>query len=305
MTTDDQITSDLAIVGRASREGPLPLAATLRAVRAPESSDATEPGRADLSLLAMARVYGTRVARIAVSIQLLVFVALALVVLTTQEDAGTTGLLTALSHTSPVEGAIWTLACATLVHVIVWQLAVARFERSLAGASEPLVLGARAVRRVDRWSTALVIAATMAFVLTAGICFIVAGPYHLLDLRRLDAPPWIASLRTWTLWSLYLAVGASVAGAIVIARSAQRTWSPRGWLAGLAATTLAITIYVGLREDVGPMLATLKSGSYSTEMLPDLTLRTALMVSGTVSLFTLVASYVLARRRREDAAIRG
>jgi len=47
------------------------------------------------------------------------------------------------------------------------------------------------------------------------------------------------------------------------------------------------------------------SGSFTKDTLPDLTLRTALVVTGTVALFTLVASYVLARRRREDVAIRG
>jgi len=302
MTTDDQITADLALVGRASRARPLPLADTLRAV---STTPLPDGGPADLSTLPMARVFATRVARIAVSIQILAFIAVALVSLTTQHEAGDEGLWIALAHSTPYDLALWTLACATLVHVVAWQLAATRFERSLAVAVEPLDRGAKIVQRVDGWSIALVIAAAMALTLTVGVLYIVAGPRHLDDLRRFDAAPWLASLRTWMLWGLYLSVGASLVAAVVITRLLPRAWTPRSWVVAVALAGLAITIYVGLREDVGPMTATIHHTSSGGDVHPDLALRTTLLVTGTLSLFTLVASYVLARRRREDRAIRG
>jgi len=298
---DDQITADLAIVGRASRERPRSVDATLRAVRAQPTA---APGRerTDLSLLALARVFASRVARIATSVQIVVFLVPVFVAVATTGDElpdGNGSLLIVLLETLQRNLGTYTVGVATILHVVAWHSAATSFERSIAAASDPLARARQLVARVDGWSTVLVIAAAMGLVLVFGMISVV-GIDRLAEFRQPDTAAWIDTLRRWTRWSLALTTLASLVGAAMIARSLQRDWVPRRWLVGAAILVLAVTVYVGLRLDVGPMRTTLQ-----LRVTPDYVLRTTLLVTGTLSLFTLVASYALARRRREHAAIRG
>jgi len=298
MTTDAQISADLAVLGKASRERPIPFATTLAAL-------APKPRVTTANDVAIARVFVARVGRIAMGAALLALIAglcLRLVVPPEADGYGDfRGEWDVLWHGVKWQIVLAVVGVAALVRLIVTGIVEARIARS------PL----REVPRwLDRGSAWFAIAATSATVLMVGWLYIVLGrqsfrtlfdlhaqvPSWDFDDERLDRFTGTAAGISYVLGAIVTAMGAAGIAAVFATRARA---VPR-WLVVVAVLVGFATVLVGLTRDIGPLLVT-----FTQSRTPSMLLRSVLLATGTFSIVTLVAWRVLARRNRENAAMDG
>jgi len=302
MSTDQQITADLAVVARASRERPFSLDETLRAVGALPASPRAAAGRIELSLVAMSRVFAMRVARITASTFMLAVVTAILaycaVPLDSWDDWGHLDHLLFEDPTNLIVKLLWATA---LVYLAALQLAVTAFRRAMETAADALVRGRQLVHRTDGWSVALTIAAMTGFVVVFRMSRLVLGNDGLIVMHDvLYDPTWLPLHPMWNLVPLAATTLAGVVGGFAIARSLRRAWVVRGWIVLLASAVAFAMLVIGNQYDLDSIQVGERPAPH---VIRSPALRVSLLVTSGLATFTLASCYILARRRREHAAI--
>jgi hypothetical protein len=125
MTTDEQITDDLAIVARTSRARPIALETTLANVTANPASQRAPSG------LAASYIYATRVARMSAGIAAAVSIAALVIYLGFVHGEGT-GMLDSLAHMPKPWTALCVLGLVSTTHVVAARIAMSMTPRDPA-----------------------------------------------------------------------------------------------------------------------------------------------------------------------------
>ena len=308
MTTDERISQDLAIVGRASRERPIAVEETLRevaalaeAARVTPASSVVSAGSVAIatSLLRFSRVYAQRFARACAGAMSLVSIIALLVYFSIPRDmqamwAGPPTLELELLCASKLVFAIILLLPILVAHRVATHVAARRFERGVARSDDPLATARGLVRRVDGYALAGAIAGTMAFVLFFALMQVFLGVESLVALLE-HHDDVRGGLDSWALVYAGVAIDLACMAALLIAHMR------RGNIKVLLVSGLALgfaSVIVGLRYDVGPMHVT-----WLAHLHPSLLLRAALTITGTAGLFFVVTGIALRRRAREEAEL--
>jgi hypothetical protein len=312
MTTDEQISRDLAVVARASRERPIDVETTLRNVAAahgnrtlrdkPSATRATAPPVSTVAVLRVANIYVLRAGRaaagfaaVACTSLLIVYVCLAPLI-----DWQEPGLLEELGWTGKIWVALASLffiACTYLVATrVTWRRCL-----SLIASGDVETVRHRA-RRLSGVSTLSAIIGVMTFVLFFGMMQISVGGGGLGNL--FSPGPVSPSLQLFiarrTIVLLDVAIAGGFVAAIFVARhavAARAITKPTSiWIVTGIALVIA-TVVVGLRYDEGPGLVLVIEG------MPSMWFRAGLTVTGTTGLFLIVSTLVRCITAREDAEL--
>ncbi len=282
MTASERISADLAIVARASRARPISIETTLRRVGAIDElpGDAVEKGpveqagRWNIALVAMARVFALRVARIAAGAYVIACVLGSIAYTLVPAQMFRWGQLDDILSEDRIVSYVGAMA---LVYVIAMRIAHAWFRRALARAAEPYERGRRLVDRVDPLAIALGIGGVMTF----AVWYLTARREGLvLWFRSWFDEDWTEVDAVRSLAPLIIAILASLLAAIRVARSREGRL-PR-WVLPIAVPAFAILLV---------------DAQYYFDLVP------AVAAVSAVPLFVIVAAWQLARRRNEAAAM--
>ncbi len=297
MTTDERISTDLAVVGRVSRERPIAVEATLRkvgALPAPRMQPSSSGSNA-LALLRLSRIYALRVARTwagtAAVVCTVVLVAYTVAIHAIDWGSWEDGAVLDLSWISKGWVAIIVAAAVSSVYVASLRLALHRFQGLVAG-SELKAVHER-VRHASRWSAWASISGAMTCLLFFGMMQVTIGGGPLCDLY--EPGPLKPSLQLmvadWTMIFVSVAIVSSVVGALLDVRRARVPSTAR---IVVGVVLVIATIMLGLRYDAGPGYVLFP------ERMPSMWFRGCLTVTGTVGLYLVVSTIALRIRARED-----
>ena len=274
MTASERISADLAIVARASRARPIALETTLQRVGARREA-VGEARPHDLVLVAMARVFALRVARIAVGAYVIACVLGSIAYTLVPWDVLDWYQLDEIlgnEHTIHYVGVM------ALVYLAALRIAHGRFRDAVARIADPVARGRQLAERVERPSLAIGIAGMMTFAIWY---LTIRHDGLLLYLRADQGDDWTEVDTIRSLAPLVVAMVASVFAAIRISRI-RRDWSVPRW-----ALPIALPVFAVLLVDL----------QYYLDLVPAATAVCA------VPLFVIVAAWHLARRRTESIAM--
>lgn len=195
MTASERISKDLAVVARASRERPVSLEATLRAVGASPTSQSTMAG--DIALVTMSRLFATRVARIATGLAALVFVVarIVYVLIPASTPYNNPERLDELSYrllwTYPTpDSPLRIAAIAALVYLVSFAASARVFRRNIMGSTDPRAAGTALVMSVESWSSVIAIASIATFAIADLAQRLLFDGEPLLWLQSEGTPAW-------------------------------------------------------------------------------------------------------------------
>lgn len=281
--TDSRLTADLALLGRIAHERLPSVDASLKRFEAASTGS-------ERIAVSLARTFIQRVGRIAAGATAIVGVAgtLARISVNTPSGHREPTLFERLLEGPQLWVAVVLLGASAIAYGIATTIAARQIERTLHVGGVPAAQ--RLVDRVERWDIGLTIAGVLTPVLFFGMMRVVLGNQELDTFLHRQAPPELSLPFSSTSYMLGGAFLATWLGAFVVARLPSTTRSSRGAIV-VAAIVFFGTLWAGATFDSGPVVAEF----YRSPSVP---LRTALTVTGTLSLFVLVSELVLARRRR-------
>lgn len=293
----DPISDDLAALGRRARER-LPNVGVTFERLAPRHELP-----ADRTLVALARVFGDRVARGAAGATALVVMAILVgYAAVPHTDRPRWGSWIAQLGYVP-QFVLWGLALCVVMtaHRIAARIAARRFERAIGGG-DALALARAMVERVASWTLGLAVAGVMAYVLVFGMLYVVLDENTLQDLTIQD---WgLHALRVSTAVMLSVLMAASVSGGLLAVRRFVVDHRAAMIVGGVL---LLVVMELGLQLDSGYLgahfrHATLEERAAGVPPGPD-AVRIALTCVGTVAVFLIVGGAFARRHRREVAGL--
>jgi len=330
-TLDKLVTNDLAALATESRLQLVPLGRSLRSLEPRDSAVDARP--ANRVVVVAARVYAQRLARTTASAVCLAGViwgvyelihpfgaarkAIGIVLHGNTAVFDGTGAMTFFLQPALLAVVAAVVALATYVvtlrlasHLFEWQLARA-VERSIANELDDTGKGfaTRLLERSQRLGLTVEVGAIASLIMLVGIAgFTVGGhtwtvfAFPPLSYDALDPIQYAGPL--YMLLAITLAiVGGAVTGAIA-SRPVRRDYSGRLIAIGICA--LLVTMFVGFRFDVGPLVIERAwEGDFMYSEPVSVPLRIALVILGSASVTLVVGAVMWRRRRTEMAALAG
>lgn len=280
--TDSRLTADLALLGRIAQERLPSVDTSLKRF------EAAITNREHLAV-SLAQTFVQRTGRIAAGITAMVGVTSTLAHLSVNlpPNFRELSLVDQLLGGSMVWVAAVMLEVIAFVYSVATVIAARHVEHVLQRGGVPAAQ--HLVDRVERWATGLTIAGVLSPILFFGMMRVVIGHRPLMQFMFQQSAPELSLPWGSTFVLTVVALGAGWIGAVIVARLPTSVRLPT-WAVVTAAAAFAVTLWVGVRFDVGPV-------NYHFDQRASVPLRATLTTTGTLSLLVLVSAAVLRRRR--------